>query len=183
QSWFPRPLCTGALSHCPGSLVQAALTQPPSLSVEPGKDAQITCSGGGSYEYGWYQQKVPGSAIVTVIYNNNQRPSAEDRAIYYCVSWDSSSADEHPGAPREPWLGAPLAEALSCVPCCSGPCAPCQFRADAHPALVTAAVPKGPVCVPEAPSLSTGALLMVPYRSPKGCGRSWRCLSTWWKLS
>uniref|UniRef100_A0A8C6J3A2 Uncharacterized protein n=1 Tax=Melopsittacus undulatus TaxID=13146 RepID=A0A8C6J3A2_MELUD len=98
----------------PGSLVQAALTQPPSLSVDPGKDAQITCSGGSSY-YGWYQQKVPGSAIVTVIYDNNKRPSGipsrfsgsgsgstntltitgvqpEDEAVYYCGGWDSSSS-------------------------------------------------------------------------------------------
>uniref|UniRef100_A0A8C6J4S4 Uncharacterized protein n=1 Tax=Melopsittacus undulatus TaxID=13146 RepID=A0A8C6J4S4_MELUD len=96
------------------SLVQAALTQPPSLSVDPGKDAQITCSGGSSY-YGWYQQKVPGSAIVTVIYDNNKRPSGipsrfsgsgsgstntltitgvqpEDEAVYYCGGWDSSSS-------------------------------------------------------------------------------------------
>uniref|UniRef100_A0A8C6IXW0 Uncharacterized protein n=1 Tax=Melopsittacus undulatus TaxID=13146 RepID=A0A8C6IXW0_MELUD len=115
--WLTCPaglLCRGALSHCPGSLVQAALTQPPSLSVDPGKDAQITCSGGSSY-YGWYQQKVPGSAIVTVIYDNNKRPSGipsrfsgsgsgstntltitgvqpEDEAVYYCGGWDSSSS-------------------------------------------------------------------------------------------
>ncbi|NXG54568.1 LV1 protein, partial [Hemiprocne comata] len=53
---------------------QAALTQPPSLSVNPGETIQITCSGGSSY-YGWFQQKVPGRAPVTVIYSNNKRPS------------------------------------------------------------------------------------------------------------
>uniref|UniRef100_A0A8V5GFY7 Uncharacterized protein n=1 Tax=Melopsittacus undulatus TaxID=13146 RepID=A0A8V5GFY7_MELUD len=102
------------------SLVQAALTQPPSLSVEPGKNAQITCSGGSSsygwYHnwYGWHQQKVPGSAPITVIYWNNKRPSGissrfsgsksgstgtltitgvqpEDEAVYYCGGWDSST--------------------------------------------------------------------------------------------
>ncbi|KAK0679489.1 LV1 protein, partial [Pygoscelis papua] len=55
---------------------QAALTQPPSVSANLGGTVQITCSGfsSGSY-YGWYQQKEPGSAPVTVIYESNKRPS------------------------------------------------------------------------------------------------------------
>ncbi|NXK78636.1 LV1 protein, partial [Amazona guildingii] len=95
---------------------QAALTQPASLSVEPGKDAQITCSGlssSSSYDVGWFQQKVPGSAPLTVIYVNTNRPSdipsrfsgsksgttgtltitgvqAEDEAVYYCGGNDDS---------------------------------------------------------------------------------------------
>ncbi|NXX82539.1 LV1 protein, partial [Urocolius indicus] len=92
---------------------QAAVTQtPPSLSANPGDTVRITCSGS-SYNYGWHQQKVPGTGPVTVIYSNNQRPSdipsrfsgsasgstgtltitgvqAEDEAVYYCGSWDSS---------------------------------------------------------------------------------------------
>ncbi|NXP49857.1 LV1 protein, partial [Heliornis fulica] len=53
---------------------QAALTQPASVSKNLGETVQITCSGS-SDSYGWYQQKVPGSGPVTVIYQNDKRPS------------------------------------------------------------------------------------------------------------
>ncbi|NXM08048.1 LV1 protein, partial [Tyrannus savana] len=89
------------------------LSQPSSVSVNMGETIKITCSGSSYNEYGWYQQKVPGSAPVTVIYNNNNRPSdipsrfsgstsgntgtltitgvqAEDEAVYFCGGVDSS---------------------------------------------------------------------------------------------
>ncbi|NXO03191.1 LV1 protein, partial [Rhinopomastus cyanomelas] len=90
----------------------ATLTQPSSMSANPGETVKITCSGS-TNSYGWYQQKIPGTAPVTVIYWNDRRPSdipsrfsgsksgstgtltitgvqAEDEAVYYCGSWDSS---------------------------------------------------------------------------------------------
>ncbi|XP_046784135.1 Ig lambda chain V-1 region isoform X38 [Gallus gallus] len=108
------PLLLAVLAHTSGSLVQAALTQPSSVSANPGGTVKITCSGDSSY-YGWYQQKAPGSAPVTVIYDNTNRPSnipsrfsgsksgstatltitgvrADDNAVYYCASTDSSSS-------------------------------------------------------------------------------------------
>ncbi|NXD31896.1 LV1 protein, partial [Spelaeornis formosus] len=80
-----------------------------------GETVKVTCSGASSSWYGWYQQKVPGSGPVTVIYGNTNRPSgipsrfsgslsgstntltisgvqAEDEAVYFCGGWDSSDA-------------------------------------------------------------------------------------------
>uniref|UniRef100_A0A672UR25 Ig-like domain-containing protein n=1 Tax=Strigops habroptila TaxID=2489341 RepID=A0A672UR25_STRHB len=128
------PVFSPLSSPSPGSLVQAALTQEPSsVSAAIGEKVQITCSGGSSY-YGWYQQKVPGSAPVTVIHNNNQRPSdipsqfssstsgttgtltingvqAKVEAVYYCGSWDSSTGshgdiDDGAMVLVKPWLGS-----------------------------------------------------------------------------
>ncbi|XP_050174587.1 immunoglobulin lambda-1 light chain-like isoform X3 [Myiozetetes cayanensis] len=111
MAWVP--LLLALLAHTSGSL--AALTQPASLSHKVGDTVKITCSGSSNNYYGWYQQKVPGSAPVTVIYWNDKRPpgipsrfsgsksgsdgiltitgvQAEDEAVYYCGGWDSSSA-------------------------------------------------------------------------------------------
>ncbi|NXF59141.1 LV1 protein, partial [Ciccaba nigrolineata] len=92
---------------------QAALTQLLSMSANLGQTNQITCSGSSSNYYGWFQQKVPGSGPVTVIYSNDKRPSgipsrfsgsqsgstatltitgvqAEDEAVYYCGGKDGN---------------------------------------------------------------------------------------------
>ncbi|NXF28276.1 LV1 protein, partial [Rhodinocichla rosea] len=98
----------------------AAVTQPSSVSAKVGDTVSITCSGS-SGSYGWYQQKVPGSGPVTVIYWNDRRPSgipsqfsgsissstgmltitgvqAEDEAVYFCGNHDSSSGGQHHGS-------------------------------------------------------------------------------------
>ncbi|KFQ66016.1 Ig lambda chain V-1 region, partial [Pelecanus crispus] len=55
--------------------------QPSSVSANPGETVKITCSGIYSISSscnayaGWYQQKVPGTAPVTVIYDSSSRPS------------------------------------------------------------------------------------------------------------
>ncbi|NXL89032.1 LV1 protein, partial [Alectura lathami] len=97
---------------------QAALTQSAAVSANLGETVKITCYRGssshsGKYYYGWYQQKTPGGALVTVIYDNTKRPSgipsrfsgstsgstntltitgvqAEDEAVYYCGSYGGS---------------------------------------------------------------------------------------------
>ncbi|NXU09520.1 LV1 protein, partial [Pardalotus punctatus] len=93
----------------------ASLSQPSSMSASVGETIRITCSGASSNWYGWYQQKVPGTGPVTVIYSNDKRPSgipsrfsgslsgstgtltitgvqAEDEAVYFCGGYDSSAA-------------------------------------------------------------------------------------------
>ncbi|NXF76301.1 LV1 protein, partial [Sclerurus mexicanus] len=97
----------------------ASITQPSSVSANVGETIRITCSGS-SYSYDWYQQKIPGTAPVTVIYHNSKRPSdipsrfsgstsnsvstltitgvqAEDEGVYFCGGYDDSSPGQHGG--------------------------------------------------------------------------------------
>ncbi|XP_060048651.1 immunoglobulin lambda-1 light chain-like [Erinaceus europaeus] len=109
------------VAHCTVTLSQFTLTQPSSMSGNPGQKVTISCkhsSGNiGSYYVHWYQQ-YPGNAPRNVIYNDNKRPSGvpdrfsgsidsssnaaflsisglqpEDEGDYYCQSYDSS--DNH----------------------------------------------------------------------------------------
>ncbi|NWU11369.1 LV1 protein, partial [Cephalopterus ornatus] len=96
----------------------ASLSQLSSVSANLGDTVKITCSGGSHGYYAWFQQKVPGSAPVTVIYGSNKRPSdipsrfsgsysgstgtltitgvqAEDEAVYFCGGWGSSSGSAY----------------------------------------------------------------------------------------
>ncbi|TKC33261.1 hypothetical protein EI555_015663 [Monodon monoceros] len=107
------------LTQDTGSWAQSGLTQPPSVSGNPGQTVTISCAGTssdiGGYNYvSWYQQ-LPGTAPKLLIYQVNKRPSgipdrfsgsksgntasltisglqAEDEADYYCSSATGSSA-------------------------------------------------------------------------------------------
>uniref|UniRef100_A0A8C9LLC3 Ig-like domain-containing protein n=1 Tax=Piliocolobus tephrosceles TaxID=591936 RepID=A0A8C9LLC3_9PRIM len=110
------PLLLTLLIHCTGSWAQSVLTQPPSVSADPGQKVTISCSGSssniGRKYVSWYQQ-LPGTAPKLLIHENNKRPSGiserfsgsksgtsatlgitglqtGDEADYYCLAWDDS---------------------------------------------------------------------------------------------
>ncbi|NWI61818.1 LV1 protein, partial [Calyptomena viridis] len=97
----------------------ASLSQQSSASANLGDTIRITCSGG-SGSYGCYQQKVSGSALVTVICSNEKRASdilprfsgslsgstgtltitvvpTKNKAVYYCCGHNISSCGHHGG--------------------------------------------------------------------------------------
>ncbi|KAL4833581.1 hypothetical protein H8958_001418 [Nasalis larvatus] len=116
------------LTHSAVPVVQAGLTQPPSVSKGLRQTATLTCTGNsnnvGNQGAAWLQQH-QGHPPKLLSYRNNNRPSGiserfsasrsgntasltitglqpEDEADYYCSAWDSSlSAHTVPQASGE----------------------------------------------------------------------------------
>ncbi|EHB06772.1 Ig lambda chain V-I region BL2 [Heterocephalus glaber] len=113
------PLLLTFLSLYTGSMAQAVLTQPPSLSKVSGETAILTCTGNSNnvgYEgAGWVQLQQQGQSPKTLVNRNNNRLSGiperfsgtrsgnsasltitgiqpEDEADYYCAAWDKSQS-------------------------------------------------------------------------------------------
>nr|XP_042090033.1 immunoglobulin lambda-1 light chain isoform X1 [Ovis aries] len=127
-------LLISILTQGSGSWAQSALTQPASVSGNPGQTVTISCAGtssdiGGFNYIGWYQQ-LPGSAPKTLIYEVSKRPSgiparfsgsksgntatltisglqAEDEADYYCGSARSGYSGVFGSGTRLTVLGQP----------------------------------------------------------------------------
>uniref|UniRef100_F6QSE3 Ig-like domain-containing protein n=1 Tax=Monodelphis domestica TaxID=13616 RepID=F6QSE3_MONDO len=63
-------VCLSLLSFCSGSLSQAVVTQPPSVSAALGSSARLSCtlsSASSSYDVGWHQQS-PGKPPRSLLY-------------------------------------------------------------------------------------------------------------------
>uniref|UniRef100_A0A8C0HBL6 Ig-like domain-containing protein n=1 Tax=Chelonoidis abingdonii TaxID=106734 RepID=A0A8C0HBL6_CHEAB len=94
------PLLLTLLTYCSGSLAQYVLTQPPSVSVSPGQNAQLTCSGNNigskdvncDYAMSWYQQK-PGNSPRTLLYYDSMSNKDQGSGVpaHFSGSKDAAS--------------------------------------------------------------------------------------------
>ncbi|KAL8180392.1 UNVERIFIED_CONTAM: hypothetical protein K2H54_021798 [Gekko kuhli] len=100
------------LSYFSGVCSQQSLTQPATLSVQPGQTAKLPCTITGSVSYFQWVRQRPGQGPHNVIYGSTRgqgipdrfttsssgsdryltitNVQAEDEADYYCAAWTSS---------------------------------------------------------------------------------------------
>uniref|UniRef100_A0A5F8G8E5 Ig-like domain-containing protein n=1 Tax=Monodelphis domestica TaxID=13616 RepID=A0A5F8G8E5_MONDO len=88
-------VCLSLLTFCSGSLSQAVVTQPPSVSAALGSSARLSCtlsSQHSSYNIGWHQQS-PGKAPRYLMWVGSSGGTGRGDGIPERFSGSSSGAD------------------------------------------------------------------------------------------